>query len=107
MENDWVAGDCRPINIVEDSGLIEVIQIASGEILTILPSRGTIVFKKKKMTLLMCCSGEESMFFYSHTLLRVQDLFSPSLRQALQVSETPMLDLLFRRRKSAQRVKSG
>src|SRR4029434_6054219 len=31
----WVSGDCRPINIVEDSGLIEVIQIASGEILTI------------------------------------------------------------------------
>ena len=31
----WVAGDCRPINIVEDSGLIEVIRIASGEILTI------------------------------------------------------------------------
>src|SRR4029434_1612832 len=31
----WVAGDCRPINIVEDSGLIEVIQIASGVILTI------------------------------------------------------------------------
>src|SRR4029434_10276158 len=27
----WVAGDCRPINIVEDSGLIEVIRIASGE----------------------------------------------------------------------------
>src|SRR4029434_6267366 len=31
----WVAGDCRTINIVEDSGLIEVIRIASGEILTI------------------------------------------------------------------------
>src|SRR4029434_5339850 len=31
----WVAGDCRPINRVEDSGLIEVIRIASGEILTI------------------------------------------------------------------------
>src|SRR4029434_9385479 len=31
----WVAGACRPINIVEDSGLIEVIRIASGEILTI------------------------------------------------------------------------
>src|SRR4029434_7766764 len=31
----WVAGDCRPINIVEDIGLIEVIRIASGEILTI------------------------------------------------------------------------
>ena len=31
----WDASDCRPINIVEESGLIEVIQIASGEILTI------------------------------------------------------------------------
>src|SRR4029434_5038282 len=31
----WLAGDCRPINIVEDSGLIEVIRIASGENLTI------------------------------------------------------------------------
>src|SRR4029434_8580623 len=27
----WVAGDCRPINIVEDSGLTEVFRIASGE----------------------------------------------------------------------------
>src|SRR4029434_3523234 len=26
----WVAGDCRPINIVEDGGLTEVIRIASG-----------------------------------------------------------------------------
>src|SRR4029434_7165411 len=42
----WVAGDCRPINIVEDSGLIEVIRIASGENSYDLPSRGTIVFKK-------------------------------------------------------------
>src|SRR4029434_10854670 len=25
----WVAGDCRPINIVEDGGLTEVIRIAS------------------------------------------------------------------------------
>src|SRR4029434_8845732 len=40
----WVAGDCRPINIVEDSGLIEVIRIASGENSYDLPSRGTIVF---------------------------------------------------------------
>src|SRR4029434_7864165 len=30
----WVAGDCRRINIVEDSGLIEVMRIASGEILS-------------------------------------------------------------------------
>ena len=27
----WVAGDCRPINIVEDSGLTEMIRIASGD----------------------------------------------------------------------------
>ena len=33
----WVAGDCLPINIVEDGGLTEVIRIASGQatILTI------------------------------------------------------------------------
>src|SRR4029434_10789755 len=27
----WVAGDCRPINIVDDSGLIEVVRIRSEE----------------------------------------------------------------------------
>src|SRR4029434_8719945 len=42
----WVAGDCRPINMVEDSGLIEVIRIASGEILTIY-RRGAPLCKKK------------------------------------------------------------
>ena len=31
----WVAGDCRPINIVEDGGLSEVIRIVQGTILTI------------------------------------------------------------------------
>ena len=39
----WVAGDCRPINIVEDSGLTEVFRIASGENSYDLPSRCTIV----------------------------------------------------------------
>src|SRR4029434_4810694 len=43
----WVAGDCRPINIVEDSGLIEVIRIASGEILTIYRRGAPLCFKKK------------------------------------------------------------
>src|SRR4029434_5267288 len=38
-----VAGDCRPINIVEDGGLTEVIRIASGDNSYDLPSRGTIV----------------------------------------------------------------
>src|SRR4029434_5908840 len=42
----WVAGDCRPINIVEDSGLIEVIQIASGEILTIYRQGAPLCLKK-------------------------------------------------------------
>src|SRR4029434_8393401 len=39
----WVAGDCRPINIVEDGRLTEVIRIASEENSYDLPSRGTIV----------------------------------------------------------------
>src|SRR4029434_2356478 len=38
-----VAGDCRPINIVEDGGLTEVIRIVSGAISYDLPSRATIV----------------------------------------------------------------
>src|SRR4029434_7920467 len=43
----WVAGDCRPINVVEDSGLIEVIRIASGEILTIYRRGAPLCLKKK------------------------------------------------------------
>ena len=39
----WVAGDCRPINIVENGGLTEVFRIASGDNSYDLPSRGTIV----------------------------------------------------------------
>src|SRR4029434_6504890 len=39
----WVAGDCRPINIVEDGGLTEVISSASGDNSYDLPSSGTIV----------------------------------------------------------------
>src|SRR4029434_1364481 len=39
----FVAGDCRPINIVEDGGLTEVFRIASGDNSYDLPSRGTIV----------------------------------------------------------------
>src|SRR4029434_3202477 len=42
----WVAGDCRRINIVEDSGLIEVIRIASGEILTIYRPGAPLCLKK-------------------------------------------------------------
>src|SRR4029434_8810189 len=38
----WCGGDCRPINIVEDGGLTEVIRIASGDNSYDLPSRGTI-----------------------------------------------------------------
>ena len=39
----WVAGECRPINIVEDDGLTEVFRIASGDNSSDLPLRGTIV----------------------------------------------------------------
>ena len=42
----WVACDCRPINIVEDGGLIEVIRIASGESLTIYSWGAPLCLKK-------------------------------------------------------------
>ena len=53
----WVAIDCRPINIVEDKGLRDSIQIASGDSSNKTPSRGTIVtrihehYGNKKKTL--------------------------------------------------------
>ena len=40
---NWIAKNCRPINIVEDDGLREIIRIASGDTSYNLPSRGTIV----------------------------------------------------------------
>ena len=42
----WDASDCQPINIVEDSGLIEVIRIASGEILKIYRRGAPLCLKK-------------------------------------------------------------
>ncbi|KAK0150836.1 hypothetical protein N1851_008035 [Merluccius polli] len=39
----WIATDCRPINIVPDQGLQDIIQIATGDPSYKLPSKGTIV----------------------------------------------------------------
>uniref|UniRef100_H3AY07 BED-type domain-containing protein n=1 Tax=Latimeria chalumnae TaxID=7897 RepID=H3AY07_LATCH len=39
----WIATNCRPINIVTDTGLRDIIQIASSNQAYTLPSRGTIV----------------------------------------------------------------
>ncbi len=39
----WVATDCRPVNIVEDSGLRDVIRLASSDPAYMLPLQGTIV----------------------------------------------------------------
>ncbi len=39
----WIATDCRPISIVQDRGLQDIIQIATGDPSYQLPSRGTIV----------------------------------------------------------------
>uniref|UniRef100_A0A3P9AS52 BED-type domain-containing protein n=1 Tax=Maylandia zebra TaxID=106582 RepID=A0A3P9AS52_9CICH len=39
----WIAKNCRPVSIVEDDGLREVIRAASGDVCYNLPSRGTIV----------------------------------------------------------------
>lgn len=41
----WVATACRPINIVEDEGLLDIIRIASNDSTYKLPSRGTTVAK--------------------------------------------------------------
>ncbi|XP_038253661.1 E3 SUMO-protein ligase ZBED1-like [Dermochelys coriacea] len=38
----WIAMDCRPLNIVNDRGLRDVIQVASSNQLYTLPSEGTI-----------------------------------------------------------------
>lgn len=39
----WIATDCRPINIVEDRGLLNIIYVATGDPSYKLPSRGTVV----------------------------------------------------------------
>ena len=73
----WVAGDCRPINIVEDSGLIEVIRIASGEILTIYRRGGTIVFKKntiKQQFLKYSCLSVITCLFIRFSLKKKKKL---------------------------------
>ena len=41
----WIAKDCRPINIVEDKGLAEVLQVASRDAFYKPPSRGTVMTK--------------------------------------------------------------
>lgn len=38
----WIAQDCRPVNIVEDHGLQELIRAASGSETYVLPSRKTV-----------------------------------------------------------------
>lgn len=39
----WIATNCRPVNIVEDTGLREVIKVASGDSAYKLPARKTIM----------------------------------------------------------------
>lgn len=40
---NWIAKNCRPVSIVEDDGLREIIRIATGDTSYNLPSRGTVV----------------------------------------------------------------
>ena len=42
----WIAKDCRPINIVEDKDLAEVLQVASRDPFYKPPSRGTVMTKR-------------------------------------------------------------
>lgn len=41
----WVATACRPVNVVEDEGLLEIIRIASNNSTYELPSRATVTSK--------------------------------------------------------------
>lgn len=41
----WVATVCRPIKIVEDEGLLEIICVASNDCIYELPLRATTVIK--------------------------------------------------------------
>lgn len=41
----WIAKNCRPINIVDDDGLRDIIRTASGDASYNMPSRGTIMSK--------------------------------------------------------------
>uniref|UniRef100_A0A8C4DLB3 Zinc finger BED domain-containing protein 1 n=1 Tax=Dicentrarchus labrax TaxID=13489 RepID=A0A8C4DLB3_DICLA len=41
----WIAKDCRPINIVEDTGLAEVLKVATLDAFYKPPSRGTVMTK--------------------------------------------------------------
>src|SRR4029434_8511737 len=61
----YVAGDCRPLNIVEDGGLTEVIRIASGDNSYDLPSRGTIVSRIYSLY-----DGERARKKYNYTTVR-------------------------------------
>ncbi|KAI7807100.1 putative zinc finger BED domain-containing protein 1-like [Triplophysa rosa] len=41
----WIAKDCRPINIVEDTGLAEILKVATSDAFYKPPSRGTVMTK--------------------------------------------------------------
>ncbi|CAG6022948.1 unnamed protein product [Menidia menidia] len=41
----WIAVSCRPVSVIEDRGLAEVLQIASSDVTYNLPSRTTIMSK--------------------------------------------------------------
>ncbi|XP_060758390.1 E3 SUMO-protein ligase ZBED1-like [Neoarius graeffei] len=45
----WIAKDCRPINIVEDTGLAEVLKVATFDAFYKPPSRGTVITKINKL----------------------------------------------------------
>ncbi|XP_059190842.1 E3 SUMO-protein ligase ZBED1-like [Centropristis striata] len=45
----WVATACRPVNVVEDEGLVDIIRIASNDWTYELPSRATITSHVQKL----------------------------------------------------------
>lgn len=45
----WIAMSCRPVSVIEDRGLAEVLQIASSDITYKPPSRNTIMLKIQQL----------------------------------------------------------
>ena len=45
----WIAMNCRPLNIVEDEGLTEVLQTASNDLIYKSPCRTTVTTKISKI----------------------------------------------------------
>ncbi|XP_035989999.1 uncharacterized protein LOC118561850 [Fundulus heteroclitus] len=62
----WIAKDCRPINIVEDTGLAEVLKVATLDAFYKPPSRGTVMTKINELYVAKMKTKEEDLASAEH-----------------------------------------